>query len=95
MKNGLLSDLIRFALLWVYQRLGKIEELFARADRLSIGTTGNVTDIDEAVAEVEHLQPLNGFERWILKPYIEREKEFRQNSFEEAMDNVLGTEEDW
>ena len=89
------ADGIRFALLWCYQKTGALGELFERANFLAIGTTGHVTDIDKALAEQKKLKSLNRFEQWLLKPYIEREKQYRQTAFKEAMDDVLGTEEEW
>lgn len=91
-----IPDRFRLIVLWVLNRIGKLEPLIRRAMVTEVGLTGNVSVVDRAIAEKERLKPLNRFEMWLLGPVIQFEKKIRQEAFRRAVIDVLGEyPEEW
>lgn len=59
-----------------------------------VGFTGHVSFLDKDVQRLKKIKSLNRFERWLLKPIINSERDWRRQAFREACIEVLGCEEE-
>lgn len=91
-----MKDKIRKLILECYRITGKQKKLFDRMHLLEIGLTGHISLFDQSTAKDNKYKPLNKFEKWLVKPIIEIEKQRRQNVFASAVREVLGEDMgDW
>ena len=86
----MVGDAIRLLCLRFYKISGKLEPLLLRANYTAVGFSGHGSALDSRSAAKKHLRPLNRFERWWLKPYIEAERDRRWDIFRQVCANVLG-----
>lgn len=64
--------------------------LTRRASYLEIGVTGTVTEPDKVHAELHHLEPLSGFERWLLGDWIDGERAVRRENHRNVFIELAG-----
>ena len=72
----------------------QLKGLLERATYTEIGLTGHVSLADENMARERKLKPLNRFEKWLLKPVIQTEKNFRQSAWRQSVIEVTGEDPD-
>lgn len=63
---------------------GKFEKLINRTILYEVGIYGKVTEKELNLAKKRNYRPLNKFEKWLMKPVIEYEREWRQKVWREA-----------
>jgi hypothetical protein len=87
---------LRLAILYLWRLFKRNRTVFLRMNFTEVGFTGNVSLIDNDIAEKRNLKPLNRFERWVMKPHIETEQIRRKMAFRLSCMEVLGEDsDDW
>jgi len=89
--------IIRYTALRLLGFTGQLAPLLGRCSVSVIGFTGYVSALDKALAKAEKLKPLNRFELWLLKPFIETARLERRQAFQQSCIEVSGEdpETDW
>ncbi len=93
----MLAKKIRSFIIFVLRATSKLEPILIRAEFTAIGFSGHVSEVDKSIARQNNFKDLNRFEKWILNPTIEAEKEKRKENFRQAVIEVTGEdpEIDW
>lgn len=86
----MMTAAVRCPFLFLFKITGRFDLLLLRANYTEIGLSGYVSAFDKDVIEERNLKPLNRFERWLLRPIVEDEKELRRDVFKQAFIEVTG-----
>ena len=88
---------IRNLFLFFLMITGQLASLSERMNYTAIGFSDYVSMLDNGFAKERKLKPLNRFERWLLKPFIETEQKRRRECFRQAFKEITGEdpETDW
>lgn len=82
--------LFRIPFLWSMRLFGRMPNLIDRMNFTEVGFTGHVSMLDKKVAEERNLQPLSRFEKWLLRPIIDFERQRRRDALRQAVLDITG-----
>lgn len=82
--------IIRWPIVSFLRLIGRFSRLSRRAHFTEIGFSGYVSDSDRNLAAEQKVQPLNRFEKWLLRPYIEAAQKARRRAYRQACIEVTG-----
>jgi len=84
------DELFRLVVLETLDISNQLNFLLERMNFTEVGFTGHVSIPDKSIAQERKLEPLNDFERFLLKTIIDSERKFRRDCFRQAVLEVTG-----